>query len=74
MKNNDLITRKEFFVSCIRYFVLGAITLYAGVQLIRRGKRPLAGQECVNKGICRGCNTFNKCELPQAQSAKRAQG
>ena len=37
------------------------------------GRSPagLPGQDCVNRGICRGCPSFAGCGLPQALSARR---
>jgi len=65
--------RRNFFKQCGR--AVGFSVLAAGsAALLFRPKKKLSGQICVSKGICRGCNTFAKCNLPQAQSAKRVIG
>ncbi|HWH69323.1 MAG TPA: hypothetical protein VNT26_08045 [Candidatus Sulfotelmatobacter sp.] len=63
--------RREFFRSAARYGLLGLLTVVTAV-VARTSK--LAGQRCVNRGICGGCAQFEGCGLPQALSAKQARG
>jgi len=65
--------RRNFFKQCGRAVGLTALTA-GGAALLCRPKKKLSGQTCISKGICRGCNTFAKCNLPQAQSAKKVIG
>ncbi|HVM47181.1 MAG TPA: hypothetical protein VMU04_04095 [Candidatus Acidoferrum sp.] len=61
-------SRREFFRAAGRYGLLGLMALAAGLA----GRRGLAaGQRCINRGICRGCELFPGCGLPPALSAKR---
>ncbi len=60
--------RREFFRTAARYVVLGVLGLVAAVT---GGKGGLGAQRCVNRGICRGCDEFASCGLPQALSARR---
>ena len=64
-------SRREFFRAAARYGLLAAVTALASLAARRR---TLAGQRCINQGICSGCAVFAGCGLPQALSAKRANG
>ena len=61
-------SRREFFRATVRYGLLAAVSVAAG--LAARPRTP-GGQRCVNRGICGGCDIFADCGLPQALSAKR---
>jgi len=61
-------SRREFFRAAARYGLLGLMA--AAASLAVRARTP-AGQSCVNRGICSGCDLFAGCGLPQALSAKR---
>jgi hypothetical protein len=61
--------RRDFFRATARYGLLGLLSAAASL-VIRR--QVLAGQECVNRGICPSCKVFSNCGLPQALSAKQA--
>jgi hypothetical protein len=61
--------RREFFRAAARYGVLSLLAL--GGVLTARTRR-LAGQTCINQGICLGCSAFSECSLPQAISAKES--
>ena len=63
-------SRREFFRDATRTALLSAMAALS-VVLVRR-TRPLAGQRCVNRGLCNGCAVFAECGLPQALSAKLA--
>lgn len=59
--------RRAFLRGVLRIAIAGGAV--AGVGALATKK----GQTCTNQGICRGCATFEACELPQALSAKEAQ-
>ncbi len=63
-------SRREFFRATVRYGLLGLLS--AGVAALAARPRILAGQHCVNQGICSSCSLFTACKLPQALSAQRA--
>lgn len=63
--------RREFFRGSVRYALLTGLAAVSAV-LIRKQGTPLAGQTCVNQGICRGCGVVGDCGLPQALSFKQA--
>jgi len=60
--------RREFLRSAGRYTALAVLGAVAAIT----ARRKLAGQTCINSGICGGCNAFANCGLPQALSAKQA--
>ncbi len=62
-------SRREFFSAAARY---GLVTGLAAVAALTGAKRRLKGQRCLNQGLCKGCNVFISCGLPQALSAKLA--
>jgi hypothetical protein len=63
----EVESRREFFRGAARYSLLALITVAASLAV--RPRTP-AGQRCVNRGICSGCDLFAGCGLPQALSAK----
>lgn len=63
------VDRRDFFRSGARYVVLAGLGALAALGAAR-GRR-LAGQKCVNRGLCGGCVVFENCGLPQALSAKQ---
>jgi len=62
-------SRREFLRGGARYALLTALGAVSAT-LVQRSGGKLAGQTCINQGICRGCETFADCGLPQALSAK----
>ena len=64
-KNN----RRQILVGFMRYFTLGLIGAMGGSIFARR-RRLIREDKCISKGICSGCEVFEKCGLPQALSAK----
>ncbi len=70
---NSSAGRRQFLRDGFRYAVLGAVAAVTGKLAARQAGRP-AGQLCVNAGICRGCEEFDDCGLPQALSAKEVLG
>ena len=64
----QLESRREFFRAGARYGALALLSALAYLR-IRRGR--MAGQDCVNRGICSSCGIFASCGLPPALSAKR---
>lgn len=63
-------SRREFLRGGMRHVLMGILS-FAAVVLGR--KTVLPGQQCINRGICRGCAVFAACGLPSALSAKQAQ-
>lgn len=63
-------SRREFFRATARYGLLALLSASAAALAAR--PRMLAGQRCVNRGICSRCGLFAACGLPQALSAKRS--
>ena len=65
-------SRREFLRGGARYALLTAVATLSATLFQRSGGK-LAGQTCVNQGICHSCGVFTDCGLPQALSAKQAQ-
>ena len=63
--------RRQFFRDGLRYVILGGLAAVSGKLVTNRASRP-GGQVCISAGICRGCEAFVDCGLPQALSAKTA--
>ncbi len=68
----DAASRREFLRGGARYALLAGLGAVSAA-LVRRSGGQLAGQNCINQGICRGCGAFEGCGLPQALSAKQSQ-
>ena len=49
--------------------LIGACLAFLGLHLFFKARNP---HVCVNRGICRDCDEFAACILPQAMSAKQA--
>ncbi|MBN1765436.1 MAG: hypothetical protein JW860_09290 [Sedimentisphaerales bacterium] len=67
-KNNQS-NRREFFRGIGRNMSLAGMAVLTAL-LIGRRRKPLAGQTCINKGLCCNCRIFQRCELPAALSVK----
>ncbi len=65
--------RRQFLRDGLRYIALGGLAAVSGKLVARQAARP-AGQVCISAGICRGCEAFEDCGLPQALSAKEVLG
>ena len=61
--------RREFLQGCGRWTVL-ALGAAVGARFLRRNQVSVAGQRCVNDGICSSCRTYPVCGLPQALSRR----
>jgi hypothetical protein len=59
--------RREFFRAAARYGLLGLLGIVGGTAIRRRS---LAGQDCINQGICPRCGILATCGLPQALSVR----
>ena len=70
--SKDAANRREFLRGGLRYALLTAVGAVSAT-LVKRSVGQLAGQTCVNQGICPGCTAFTDCGLPQALSAKQYQ-
>ena len=66
------VSRRELFRAIGRGAALAAVA--AGVWLAWRRGRSAAGEKCINRGICRGCQAYDDCRLPAALSRKAAEG
>lgn len=62
-------SRRQLITAVLRYATLGVLGA-AGGSVFARRRRLVREGKCINRGICRGCDVFEKCALPQALSAK----
>jgi hypothetical protein len=62
-------SRRELLAGILRYGTLGALGAAGGAGLTKR-RRLVREGKCISRGICRGCEVFADCGLPQALSAK----
>jgi hypothetical protein len=65
--------RRQFFRDGLRYAILAGLAAVSGKLIARQAARP-SGQVCISAGICRGCEAFDDCGLPQGLSAKEVLG
>jgi len=63
-------SRRELLAGFFRYATLGLSGVVGGYVFSKRHRLARDGK-CINDGICRGCEVFGKCGLPQALSAKQ---
>ena len=68
---NDAASRRDFLRGGFRYALLAGLGAVSAT-LARKPGSLLAGQTCINEGICRGCTAFTDCGLPRALSVKQA--
>lgn len=67
----EQMNRRQFFRTAGRWSLFGFLAALSGT-LARRSVRENPDREkCINMGICRECNAFEDCGLPQALSAKQ---
>ncbi len=72
MSKPDINKRRNFLLSSARLAVMGLFgSMVFGT--VRKNKRLIRENKCVNRGLCCNCGVFNDCSLPQALSAKNAQ-
>ncbi len=62
--------RREMLGRVLRYATLGLLGAAGGFGFAKR-RRLVREGKCISRGICRGCEVFEKCGLPQALSAKQ---
>ena len=65
-------SRRQLLAGVLRYATLGTLGTVGGSVVAKR-RRLVREGKCINRGICRGCEVFEKCGLPQALSAKGTQ-
>jgi hypothetical protein len=65
----NISSRRDCLRLLGRVFLLGAGAAGAA-GLFRRGQVTLAGQTCVNQGICSTCGRHARCGLPAALSRR----
>jgi len=61
--------RRDLFIAVLRYIVLGLCAVVAGFLVVRK-RRSVSQGQCINRGMCGGCEVFEDCALPPALSAK----
>jgi hypothetical protein len=62
--------RREMLGRVLRYATLGLLGAAGGFGFAKR-RRLVREGKCISRGICRGCEVFKNCGLPQALSAKQ---
>ena len=65
-------SRRQLLAGVLRYATLGLLGTVGGSVVAKRTRLGREGK-CINRGVCRGCEVFEKCGLPQALSAKGTQ-
>lgn len=55
--------RREFIASTARTAMLGSIGALGTFLIVRK-------KICLNRGVCRSCNAYAKCELPQKEKLR----
>ncbi|MHC4462334.1 MAG: hypothetical protein ACYS6W_11910 [Planctomycetota bacterium] len=63
-------SRRQLLAGVLRYATLGTLGAVGGSVVAKR-RRLVREGKCINRGVCRGCDIFEKCGLPQALSAKQ---
>jgi len=66
-------SRRQLLAGVLRYATLGTLGA-VGVSVVAKRRRLVREGKCINSGICRGCEILEKCDLPQALSAKEVLG
>lgn len=54
------VDRRAFIESAARTALLGGLGGLAALLIVRR-------QLCTNRGVCKSCTVYAKCELPQRE-------
>ena len=62
-------SRRKLLEAALRYGTLGLLGAAGGTFFAKRRRLTREGK-CINDGVCRGCEVFQKCGLPPALSAK----
>jgi hypothetical protein len=62
-------SRRQLLAGVLRYATLGLLGILGGSVVAKRHRLVREGK-CINTGICRGCEVFDECGLPQALSTK----
>lgn len=63
-------SRRDMIFKGLRYAAAGFLGIAAVGQISKR-RRLVKEGKCENRGICAGCNVYDKCQLPQALSRKQ---
>jgi len=63
-------SRRQLLAGVLRYATLGTFGVVGGSAVAKRRKLVREGN-CINNGICRCCEVFDECGLPQALSVKQ---
>lgn len=66
---HQVLHRREFLRSGVRYAILAALAAVAGVLAARRSAT-LEQANCPKIKLCRGCASLPTCVLPQAAEVR----
>ncbi len=69
MKKPDINKRRNFILSSLRIAAMGLFGFMV-FHSVKKNKRLIRENKCVNRGLCCNCQIFSNCSLPQALSAK----
>ena len=61
--------RRQLLTGVLRYATLGLLGA-AGGSIVAKSRRLVREGKCINSGLCRDCEVFEECGLPQALSLK----
>jgi hypothetical protein len=62
------VDRREFLRGSARWALLSLVAV--GAVAVRKDFRSSPDQECINRGICKGCSALADCDLAPARDAK----
>ena len=66
----EVRSRRELFAGALRYAALSLIAA-CGAAVFAKRRRLVREGKCVNAGICAGCRVFERCDLPEALTARQ---
>jgi hypothetical protein len=68
-RSGEVRSRRELFAGALRYGTLAVLTA-GGAGMFAKRRRLVREGKCINKGICAGCEVLERCDLPEALSAR----
>ena len=69
LRRASVPARRLFITRLLRNASLAVLGLAGGAVVVKRRRLTREGK-CLNQGICRDCDVFDKCGLPRALSTK----
>ncbi len=69
-RSGEVKNRRELFAGALRYGTLAVLTA-GGAGMFAKRQRLVREGICINKGICAGCGVLERCDLPEALSARK---